>query len=238
MEARAKILLVDDVELFIGLATTFFSRKPIELLVARTGRQALELIRQELPDLVYMDLYMPEMDGDTCCSLVKADPALRHIPIVMVTQGGRDAETARCRAAGCNELLFKPLDRTEFLAMADKYLGSTALDGTRYLASLRVEFAVGHRTLTNYSVNLSTGGLFLETAELQPVDTLLVVEIVLPGQAAPITCACRVAWINQPQQPLKPELPGGMGLQFCNLPLAELTAIREFIRTGSLVPTW
>ena len=138
MAERKKVLLADDVNLFLELEKTFLKRADIDLLVARNGRQALEMVREHRPQLAFLDLYMPEMDGDTCCSLVKADPALRHIPIVMVTQGGRDAETARCRAAGCDELLFKPLDRTEFLAMADKYLGSTALDGTRYLAELSI----------------------------------------------------------------------------------------------------
>ncbi|HEY5975200.1 MAG TPA: response regulator [Geobacteraceae bacterium] len=238
MEPRKKVLLADDVELFIDLAATFFNQKPIDLLVARNGRQALDLIRQEQPDLVFMDLYMPELDGDVCCALIKADPTCRQIPIIMVTQGGREAESARCREAGCDELIFKPLNRQEFLAMADRYLGSDALDGTRYLASVWVQFAVGGQTLTNYSINLSSGGLFLESVDLLPVDTLLVIEILLPGQAMPICCASRVAWVNLPEQPLKPELPGGMGLQFCNLPMQEMAAIREFIRTGSLVPTW
>jgi uncharacterized protein (TIGR02266 family) len=238
METRKKVLLADDVQLFIDLAMNFFRRKPIDLLVTRTGQQALELIRREQPDLVFMDLYMPEMDGDVCCARIKADPAYRHIPIVMVTQADREAEIARCREAGCNALIFKPLDRQEFLAMADRYLGNAALDGTRYLASVRVQFAVGNRTLANYTINLSTGGLFLEAADILPVDTLLVIEFSLPGQATPIRCASRVAWVNLPEQPLKPELPGGMGLQFCNLPLEEMAAIREFMRTGSLIPTW
>ncbi len=76
-----------------------------------------------------------------------------------------------------------------------------------------------NRTITNYVVNMSTGGMFIETSELLPVDTLLMVELMLPGKATPITCKARVAWTNGPDSFKKKSLPYGMGLQFLT-PLA------------------
>ncbi len=70
------------------------------------------------------------------------------------------------------------------------------------------------KKITNYVVNMSTGGMFVETSELLPVDTLLTVELMLPGNATPITCKARVAWTNGPNALKKQSLPYGMGLQF------------------------
>ncbi|HKK01215.1 MAG TPA: response regulator, partial [Desulfuromonadales bacterium] len=102
--SHRKILLVDDVELFLELEKTFFNRAGFQLLVARTGQEAYDLAVSERPDLIFMDLFMPQMNGDEACRLLKADPALAAIPVVMVTQGGHEEELRRCRQAGCNDI--------------------------------------------------------------------------------------------------------------------------------------
>ncbi len=61
---------------------------------------------------------------------------------------------------------------------------------------------------------MSTGGMFIETSELLPVDTLLMVELMLPGKETPMACKARVAWTNGPHTLKKQSLPYGMGLQF------------------------
>ncbi len=76
-----------------------------------------------------------------------------------------------------------------------------------------------NRTIINYVVNMSTGGMFVETSELLPVGTLLKVELMLPGNTTPLTCKARVAWTNGPNSLKKQSLPYGMGLQFLT-PLA------------------
>jgi uncharacterized protein (TIGR02266 family) len=70
------------------------------------------------------------------------------------------------------------------------------------------------RTVVDYVVNMSTGGMFIETAELLPVGTPIKVELMLAGSETPITCTARVAWTNGPENLKKKSLPHGMGLQF------------------------
>lgn len=87
---------------------------------------------------------------------------------------------------------------------------------------VRLTIAAGpdrDRTITNYVVNMSTGGMFVETTELLPVDTLLAVALLLPGSETAMTCTARVAWTNGPNSLKKQSLPYGMGLQFLT-PLA------------------
>lgn len=71
-----------------------------------------------------------------------------------------------------------------------------------------------NRPITNYVVNMSTGGMFIEASKIFPVDTLLSIEVMLPGKETPLKCKARVAWTNEPPSLKKQSLPYGMGLQF------------------------
>ncbi len=171
---RKKVVLADDVELFLKLEKTFFSREDFELITAHNGREALEVIRESMPELVFLDLHMPEMDGDECCRLVKKDERLRHIPIIMVTSAGREEDLARCRSAECDEIVNKPINRHDFLATVHRFLKVVEREVKRYSAMLRVHYGVqSHDLLSDYSIDLSTGGLFLATDRPLPTDTAL-----------------------------------------------------------------
>jgi uncharacterized protein (TIGR02266 family) len=238
MSSKKKILFADDVKLFVELEKTFFNRDESDLLVAYDGNQALEIAKQERPSLIFMDLHMPEMDGDECCSILKGDPKYRDIPVVMVTHGGRDEDLDRCKSAGCDEAIFKPISRHSFLAVAGRFLAVSERGTERYEARLCVRFGLDAELLTKYSVNLSTGGLFLETDHILPLETPLSIEFILPDVPEPIRCSARVAWINHPELPNKPHLPVGMGLQFRDITLKDLDAIRDFIKKETLAPSW
>src|SRR5512140_1176075 len=82
------------------------------------------------------------------------------------------------------------------------------------------------RLISNYSVNMSTGGLFIETEAILPVDTLLLLKFKLPDNDAIIACNARVAWTNEPGHLKKNSSPSGMGLQFLNLSLENMYVIR------------
>ena len=235
-----KILLADDVELFLELEKTFFHREGFELLVARTGREAYDKAAAERPDLIFMDLFMPEMNGDEACRLLKSDPELAVIPVVMVTQGGREEELARCRMAGCDAVVLKPINRHHFLATARKFLAITDRITPRIRARLQIHHGPEFRNLlTGYSVNISTGGVFLETEQILPQDTALALEFNLPSSPPrAVRCRGRVAWVNRPDQILNPRLPAGMGLQFLDLSLKDLESVREFIKSQCLSPSW
>lgn len=236
--AKTKVLLADDIELFLELEKTFFRRDEFELFTARSGTKALEMIRTVRPDLVFMDLHMPEMDGDECCRQVKADPALRSIPIVIVTHMGEEKAQVRCREAGCDDILLKPINRHLFMATARRLLSLRERTDPRVQARLQVRFGSGGAVLTDYSVNISTGGIFLETATPLPQGTALQLEFTLPPRTTPIRCQGRVAWVNHPNFPSKPGLPPGIGVQMLDLTLDELHAIRDFIKDQCLTASW
>src|ERR1039457_2919395 len=87
-----KILLVDDTKLFLKLEQEYLKHLAVTVLTAENGIEALEIARSQNPDLIFMDINMPVMDGVSCCAAIKADPGLRSIPVVMVTTKGMRSE--------------------------------------------------------------------------------------------------------------------------------------------------
>ncbi len=233
--SRVKVLLADDVELFLELEKTFFREGEYHVLTARRGDDALTIIREEKPDAVFMDLYMPGMDGDKVCRAVKDDPELQTIPVLMVTQSGREQDLKRCREAGCDDILLKPVNRHHFLEAARKAIQVAERIAPRVAAPLEIRFGPeGEHRLADFTVNISTGGVFIETENLLPVDTTLEMEFQLPDSDSPLICVGRIAWVNHPEWIKKDELPVGMGVQFTKVHAEDQSRLRAFIREKTL----
>jgi len=94
------------------------------------------------------------------------------------------------------------------------------------------------KILTDYSISMSTGGVFIESSLILPEDTELTVKFNLPISDTTIITKARVAWINDPPALKKLSLPSGMGLQFLDLSMEDMQTIRTFLADGKLVPTW
>lgn len=236
---QKKVLLVDDISLFIEIEKSVLARLDnFQLLTAHSGAEALRVIEAERPDLVFMDLYMDNMDGDKCCRVIRERYGA-SIAVIMVTHGSAVDDFERCWNSGCDEIIVKPINHHLFIATAKKYLKMQTGSDSRLSARLKVKHGIGNLvTLSDYSVNLSTGGLFLATAEVLPQDTRFSIEFLLPGRSVPISCQARVAWVNDPQRLTKEEMPAGMGLQFIDVSLSDIDAIREYLSGGRLIPSW
>jgi len=89
----------------------------------------------------------------------------------------------------------------------------------------------------DYSVNLSSGGVYLETTDVLPVDTKLFMMFTLPGSGKIIKCKSRVAWTLDLGTFKKPSLPSGMGLQFMDITKDSLRAIRDFFNNNDMLPS-
>jgi uncharacterized protein (TIGR02266 family) len=237
--AWRKILLAEDIDLFLYLEEAFFACKPVDLMVARTGRKVLEMAAAERPDLVLLGLDLPEMAGDECCRRLKETPALQSIPVILIAPYDQPAALMRCRKSGCDDVVTKPVNRHLFLQSVGRFLKIAARTPPRTRARLRVHYGTGtQRLLVDYSVNLSTGGVFIESSDVLPVETPLSLEFSLPEGQKTIRCRGLVAWVNTADRPVSSRLPPGMGVQFLDLSLDDLRTLREFINKESLHPSW
>ncbi len=199
----------------------------------------MEIVATSCPDIAFLDLNLPGMSGDECCRHIKTDANLKHIPVVMVTEGVREEDLERCRQSGCDDVILKPINLEKFIAIAKKNLKIQVRALPRYTARMRINFGVDEsQLLSEYTLNLSTGGVFLETMNLMKEGTPLAVQFVLPHRNIPISCRACVAWVNHPDLIRNPSLPTGMGIQFLDLSNESIEAIRSYIHEENLAPLW
>lgn len=230
-----RILLTNLPEILSPMENSLFRREGFSLLIARDGRQAFEIIENHDPALAILDLEMLNEGGDQCCRRVKNDPILRRIPVILVARRDREEDVQRCRQAGCNEILFRPVDSQELLQAACRMLGITERRASRLGLAQPAQVGRDPRQLRPAMIhNLNAGGAFVETHKLFPVDSEIWVEFAFPDGSAQIQARCRVAWVNHPEWLKATRLPIGMGLQFIALDDAATLALERFaLRPGS-----
>jgi len=112
----ARILVVDDIMPNVKLLEAKLKNEYYNVISAYSGAEALEIIKNERPDLVLLDVMMPEMDGFEVCRRIKADPKTEHIPVVMVTALTDTADRVMGLEAGADDFLTKPLDDVALMA--------------------------------------------------------------------------------------------------------------------------
>jgi CheY-like chemotaxis protein len=121
-----KILIADDeVHIRILLEQTLedlVDAFDIQLLFASDGDEALALIRQEIPHLVFLDIMMPKRDGYEVCQAITQDPAIKDTKIILLTAKGQETDRSRGASSGALYYITKPFDPDHVLGLAKKIL--------------------------------------------------------------------------------------------------------------------
>jgi CheY-like chemotaxis protein len=105
-----KILLIEDNELNRDMLSRRLQRKGYSIITAENGELGLSLARSETPDLILMDITLPQMDGWEVTLLLKADENTRHIPIIALTARAMATDRAKALEVGCDDYDTKPVD--------------------------------------------------------------------------------------------------------------------------------
>ena len=121
---KKRILVVDDETEFSELLQFRLAIRDYEVLAAATGTEALNRARSELPDVILLDLLLPDVDGLTLCDILQRLPSTRNTPIIMITAVPTDANRAAAKIAGARGFLGKPLDFVELQRQLDAVLAA------------------------------------------------------------------------------------------------------------------
>ena len=112
-----KILLVEDNKLNRDMLSRRLERKGFHVIVAEDGKKGVEMTRREKPDLVLMDMNMPEMDGWNATKTIRQDEQSKDIPVIALTSHAMTGDRERALESGCDEYESKPID---FSTLLDK----------------------------------------------------------------------------------------------------------------------
>jgi len=116
------LLYVEDNEDNIYMLSMRLSREGFEVSIARTGTEGVAMARDELPDLIIMDLVMPEMDGFEAAQQLRGENLTRHIPIIALSASVLPEHRHRAIEAGCDDFETKPVDFPRLLGKLERLL--------------------------------------------------------------------------------------------------------------------
>jgi len=118
----SRILIVDDDKKNLKLMAALLKNYGYSFETAKNGFEALEKTKEFSPDLIFLDIVMPGMDGFETCKKLKQDPSTQHIPIVMVTALAERESRIKGLNIGANDFITKPIDRTELMLRAQNLI--------------------------------------------------------------------------------------------------------------------
>lgn len=121
-----KVLIVDDDPLIrnlLGQILEPFEEKGVKILTANNGLVAIESVRRDHPDIVLLDVMMPKMNGFEVCSIIKKDPAISSVHIIMLTAKGQEIDKNKAIGIGADSYITKPFNIAELMNKVSDVLG-------------------------------------------------------------------------------------------------------------------
>jgi len=122
---RRTVLYIEDNEMNVRLVARLLEQRPdVRLVTASRGQEGIDLAREQQPDLILLDLHLPDMEGTEVLRAIRQDPTLAQTPVIVLSAETEPDVPAEVRAAGAQGYLLKPLDFTEFFAAIDGALSA------------------------------------------------------------------------------------------------------------------
>lgn len=121
-----KVMVIDDSKTIRRTAETLLKKAGCEVLTATDGFEALSIIADNHPDLIFVDIMMPRLDGYQTCALIKHNALYKNIPVIMLSSKDGLFDRARGRIVGSEQYLTKPFTRDELLGAIKKHAAKAA----------------------------------------------------------------------------------------------------------------
>ena len=125
-EPIAKVMVIDDSQTIRRTAETLLAREGYQVSTAQDGFEALAKIADDPPDLIFIDIMMPRLDGYQACALIKGNPRFAKTPVIMLSSKDGLFDRARGRIVGSDHYLTKPFTRDELIAAVESHKPSRA----------------------------------------------------------------------------------------------------------------
>ena len=126
-----KILMIEDNPNNATLVKRILANKAIQLTHAWDGESGLQMVMEQKPDLILLDLGLPDLDGQTVASFIRRIPELENVPMIAVTAWPEETAREMVTAYGCNDYISKPINTRTFYEKLEKYLTFSDVEQTK-----------------------------------------------------------------------------------------------------------
>ncbi len=124
--AKGKILVIDDEIYIVHILDFSLGMEGYDVVTALDGEQGLEKAHSEHPDLIVLDIMMPKLDGYETCKMLKADPATKAIPVILLSAKGRNVDQKVGFEVGADDYITKPFSPRKLVERINSILGQTS----------------------------------------------------------------------------------------------------------------
>ncbi|MDX2478973.1 MAG: response regulator [Desulfuromusa sp.] len=195
-----KILLVDDVDLFLELERSYLEGCNYDLVTASSGEEALQRLDKVAPDVLLLDYYMPGINGDEVCRLIRKNSLWQKLPVLMVTAAGKPEEVQSCLDAGCDDYITKPVNKQELREKVERLLGSVQRrTAERVAVKLPIQLQEGGRLHVVTAKDISASGVCLTSST--PLEENKTVEMKLEGSdGVPLSLYGKIKRTSKPTE--------------------------------------
>lgn len=121
MEKKIKVMIIDDSSTIRRTAELFLQNAGFAVIPVEDGFEALSAVFEERPDLVFIDVLMPKIDGLQTCSVIKRNPEFHDLPIIFLSSKDGEFDKAKGFMVGANDYLTKPFTKDSIIAIVNKY---------------------------------------------------------------------------------------------------------------------
>ncbi|NOY86191.1 MAG: response regulator [Deltaproteobacteria bacterium] len=224
---KKRILVVDDNEFFIQQEISCLGRDRFYFYSARCGREALEMARNLLPDLILLDHIMPDLTGPEVCRHLKNDPLTSSIPVVIVSSGSRESSGIGTIMALCDGLIHKPIRNDLLVTIVEELLDLGERRLERVSLSLPCTISRDNVGMSANVLSLSAEGVFVDMAPLPIPGDVFEIRFALPSrERAVYVRSAAVVWTGR----LKETGPKGAGMRFLTIDPVDKGSIHDYVR--------
>lgn len=179
------VMVVDDSETFVMYLSILLSRMGFDVIPAENGMEALRLLKILSPEVVILDVLMPDMDGITTLRYIKEDKRTSNIPVIMVSIDNDQTIYEKCVRLKCSGHLTKPVNVTELHDLLQECIVYSKGKKRRFLRTVfdkKVGVSFSGVTKEHYAVSLSEGGIYVRRKDPLPVGTEVEITLPLKGE--------------------------------------------------------
>jgi two-component system, OmpR family, alkaline phosphatase synthesis response regulator PhoP len=218
-----RILLVDHSRGALLFQETILRRRDMQVMTALAGTEGLEKARMERPNLIIFGYDLFDMTAPEFCREIRADDGTRAISLLLVCDRDHTEHGDLCLSAGCNDVIFRPLQKPELDQKVERLTRIPVRRQLRTITKIEVSLEKNGRFLLGRSMNISSTGMLIELDRLLPQEGPVRLHFYLPGDPKPLQLLAQV---------LRAEFSGAMskyGLRFVEPSETDRERISRFV---------